>query len=123
MPNEIICKNCGRCCGPVIINRKEREQIKKFLAKHPEVAKYAKDKPFSPMDCIFRNDQECKCMVYGARPKVCRIYTCTSRNWQNMQALSYKKGFFFINAEFGSPEIRVQYGEEYKRIFSMLFIK
>lgn len=74
--SEFVCHNCGKCCGPVPIVETERQRIEKFLKKHPSIRIQAKQKPFS-LDCIFR-DEEKGCLVYSARPKICRVYKCSS---------------------------------------------
>ena len=77
--SNFVCHNCGKCCGPVPIVEEERRRIEKFLKKHPSIRVKIKQKGPS-LDCVFR-DEEKGCLIYSARPKICRAYTCSSRDW------------------------------------------
>lgn len=112
MCDKVLCKNCGTCCGPVPISRKEVHAIRTFLRAHPNVAQYARNQSFDPMKCVFRNDEECKCMIYQCRPKICQIYTCTSDSWTKT-SMEVDKDLVFINQEFGNLLLRPQYDKAY----------
>lgn len=76
---DFVCHNCGKCCGPVPIVEDERRRIESFLKKHPGIRERIKQKGVS-LDCVFR-DEEKGCLIYPARPKICKAYTCASREW------------------------------------------
>lgn len=63
------CKNCGKCCGPVIINVKEYKEIQQYVEENKP--KYNKN-PLDDITCKFRVDN--KCSIYSVRPTVCRLY-------------------------------------------------
>lgn len=71
--SDFVCYNCGKCCGTVPIVTEERRRIEKFLKKHPSIRVRIKQKGPS-LDCVFR-DEEKGCLIYPARPQICRAYT------------------------------------------------
>lgn len=77
--SDFVCHNCGKCCGPVTIVEEERKKIEKYLQKHPGIREKIKGKKAS-IDCIFL-DSEKGCLIYPARPKICKAYTCSSAEW------------------------------------------
>ena len=77
--SDFVCHNCGKCCGPVPISEEERKRIDKFLKKHPSIRERIKQKGPS-LDCVFR-DEEKGCLIYSCRPKICKAYTCSSKQW------------------------------------------
>lgn len=107
---EFKCRKCGRCCGPVPISKEERNKIRVYLLKHPEIAEFAREKPFSEK-CVFRNDTEGKCMIYECRPNVCRLFKCDGSDWYKdlKRIKSRKKDVCLINERFGNPEFRERY--------------
>lgn len=107
---EFECKKCGRCCGPVPISREERNKIRIYLLKHPEIAKFAIKKPFSG-NCVFLNDTESKCMIYECRPNVCRLFKCDGSDWYELlKRIKFgEEDVVLINERFGNPEFREKY--------------
>ena len=79
--SDFVCRNCGKCCGPVPIVEEERKKIEKYLQKHPGIREKIKGKKPS-IDCIFL-DSEKGCLIYPARPKICKAYRCSSKDWTN----------------------------------------
>lgn len=115
--SEFKCRKCGECCGAVPISREERNKIRIYLLKHPEIAEFAIEKPFSEK-CVFRNDTEGKCMIYECRPKVCRLFKCDGSNWhKDLKGLKFGgKDVVLINERFGNPEFRGRYRELMERM-------
>ncbi len=65
------CRNCGECCGPVPASKKEIEYIRQYLKENPHIfSKMGNDKG---LVCIFRDENERKCLIYPVRPLVCRL--------------------------------------------------
>lgn len=121
---NFVCKNCGECCGPVLITREERNAIRIFLLKHPEIAEYAKSKEFS-LHCVFRDNEKKRCLIYDVRPSICKLYTCESNSWkEKIPASSYssmrKFGIAFINERFGNPDFREKFQQEHNHHFPEL---
>lgn len=77
--SDFVCRNCGKCCGPVPIVEEERKRIEKYLQKHPGVRERIKRKGAS-IDCVFR-DEEKGCLIYPCRPQICKAYNCSSADW------------------------------------------
>lgn len=109
---EFKCRNCGECCGAIPIRRDDRNKIRIYLLKHPEVAEFAMNKPFSEK-CVFRNDTDGKCMIYECRPEVCRLFKCNTPDWyRNLNKIKVsEKDIVLINERFGNPEYREKYAE------------
>lgn len=92
------CKKCCNCCtgfpGYVWLNKKEIENIHKFLkiSKEEFLKKYTRHiftkislKEILPSyDCIFLKDK--KCQIYEVRPKQCRTYPFWPQNLKSKQA-------------------------------------
>lgn len=71
IPEHKNCNNCGGCCEIVMASEKEIENIRKFIKKNPNVL----DETGSPtsLTCIFRDEEEKKCLIYPVRPISCRL--------------------------------------------------
>lgn len=117
--SEFKCRKCGECCGAVPISRDERNKIRIYLLKHPEIAEFANEKPFSEK-CVFRNDAEGKCMIYECRPKVCRLFKCDGSNWyKDLKGVKFRGGdVVLINERFGNPKFRERYRDLMERMVS-----
>ena len=82
------CSQCGDCCtgapGFVWVNKEEiaelarqtgEENIPVFEEKYVRQVGIRKSlKEFSNGDCVFFNNEERTCKVYGARPRQCRTW-------------------------------------------------
>lgn len=68
------CKGCGECCGRFIpLSKFDAIRLRGYLESHrvemrPEQAEY-------DLMCPFLSNEH-ECMVYEARPEVCRTYRC-----------------------------------------------
>lgn len=120
MCKKASCQNCGQCCGPVVIGRIEKEAIRKFLLKHPDIAKKAQSKTLSNnlndtsnLICVFRDNEAKSCMIYPVRPFICKSYTCKFPEWKSeLSKLSSRDSRNYcavINEVFGNPNLREQY--------------
>ena len=108
IPNEFSCKNCGKCCGPVPITPNELRKIEKYLAKRPKIKRKAASKGFS-INCVFRDEATQTCMIYPCRPKICKIFRCSDRKWENQMDYYDFTGVKLINEVFGDPHSRSAY--------------
>lgn len=74
------CSNCGQCCSRFLpMSRKEAKSIKRYIQKH----KIKEQRHILPVagavqdwTCPFRSEAECKCLIYEARPAICRDFRC-----------------------------------------------
>lgn len=107
MPNEFICKNCGKCCGPVPVNKEEINRIQKYLAKRPKIKKEVQSKELS-VTCVFRDEITQKCLIYPCRPRICKLYKC-SGSWDDNFHPSNSGRMKLINEVFGNPHHRDAY--------------
>ena len=80
MLKNFKCNRCGECCRSPRLYKKDIERIKKKGYKEEEFVyadnfgnKYIKDKKGW---CMFldKNKKMGSCKIYGARPKICRLY-------------------------------------------------
>lgn len=70
----IGCNGCGACCEDFPVSKADIERIGDYIKRNPIVADFIDRKPFVPDQCIFRNNEEKKCMIYEIRPDVCISY-------------------------------------------------
>lgn len=87
------CQNCGECCGPVPASKKEIEHIRQYLKENPHaLSKMGKGENLT---CVFRNEEEKKCLIYPVRPLVCRLMgvakglICTHGNSANIDGRKF----------------------------------
>lgn len=94
IPPHIKCTNCGGCCGPVPISKKEYEEIKEYCLKND--IRPMKNIKFN--SCPFRNDKKKKCDIYPVRPILCRIFgvtkgmECKNGNTYELNGFKYIAG-------------------------------
>ena len=84
---KFTCSECGDCCtgapGYVWVNRAEIEAIAELVGM--SVSEFEEQytrkigirrslKEFSNGDCVFFDNEERNCEVYGARPRQCRTW-------------------------------------------------
>ena len=78
---EHNCRNCGYCCGPLMVTKKELDAIKKYLSKNitakhrTQLKKQKRDK----LACQFRDLKNKNCAIYPVRPEVCRLFGIVDR--------------------------------------------
>lgn len=72
LPVMTCVPDCGDCCGPVPITKKERNRIQAYITKHNVVPKYT-----GYLTCPFFQEGSCK--VYPVRPLVCAIFGHTRK--------------------------------------------
>lgn len=67
--------NCGECCGPVPVNKKEINEISKAIIEMPEKYRNRLINQQRPdLTCPLRDIESKKYSVYSTRPWVCRAY-------------------------------------------------
>ncbi|MDR7856027.1 YkgJ family cysteine cluster protein [Tissierella sp.] len=112
IPKHKNCSNCGECCGPVPANKKEIENIKKYLKDNPELMNQLGE--VRSLTCMLRDEEEKKCLIYPVRPLVCRLMgvaeglVCSKGNSSDID------GVKFLNESFtDKPELLnfVRWGE------------
>jgi Fe-S-cluster containining protein len=67
------CQNCGECCGMIPASVQEVKSIREFLSKEPKVKRFAQLHSHQLLKCPFRDDDANKCLIYAARPMICRL--------------------------------------------------
>ena len=71
------CLNCGVCCGMVPISPTQIQSIKDYLLVNPKAKEFALTRLFNTERCVFRDNESRKCLIYPARPYVCRAFGVT----------------------------------------------
>lgn len=76
-----VCSNCGACCSNTLpLTKKDVIKLKKYIRKHD--IKPISHAPSVLMQiiidaiCPFRDNINEKCIIYDARPTICRLYQC-----------------------------------------------
>lgn len=110
------CRNCGKCCGPVMISPSEFTRIKRFLDKKPGVREEITGKP-AELTCIFLTELNSNkrrfCLIYEARPKQCKAYKCC----QQPYGYGWSKSGEWLNVLFAaSVDRREEYLDLYKKL-------
>lgn len=75
------CRNCGDCCGPLMVTKKELSEIKKHVDRNiskKEKNRLKKQKR-DPLTCQFRDLENKNCAIYPARPEVCKLFGVVDR--------------------------------------------
>lgn len=81
------CSGCGSCCGRILpLSAADIKRIKKYLDRHPRIKPYEPRLPLAGqgqtlnMICPFLDQSagKRKCMIYEARPTICREYMCSN---------------------------------------------
>ena len=74
------CSQCGACCSSLLpMTDKELRDLKKYVRKHhikPVIHCFPTVEPAIDFTCPFRDDIQRKCLVYEARPEICRKFRC-----------------------------------------------
>lgn len=89
IPKHSKCINCGSCCGPVPIGKKEATKIQKFVDKN----KPSFNKTIDSLSCKFRVNG--KCSIYPVRPTLCKLFgvtqgmECINGNSENINGFKY----------------------------------
>ncbi len=71
------CSSCGACCTDILpLTEKDIAEIKAYMKKHP--IKEQRHKVVNAVDltCPFRDDINRRCLIYEARPSICRDFLC-----------------------------------------------
>lgn len=74
------CSQCGECCAEFLtITKQEAETITNYLKQHPEIKcqhhSSSSDKIY--VLCPFNDQVTHRCLIYDARPKICRDFICS----------------------------------------------
>lgn len=74
------CTNCGECCTDFLpVTKAEIRTIKQYVAKHrvKEQKHFLPTaKPLMDFTCPFRDNKGRRCVIYEARPLICRDFKC-----------------------------------------------
>jgi len=68
IPEHKTCRDCGSCCGPVLVTIPEINMIKSYIADH-DVEIFDGE----IIDCPFLNKGKKRCEIYPVRPVICRL--------------------------------------------------
>lgn len=68
IPKHVKCTNCGGCCGPVFANATELDKIRAYVKEHGILPR-----DNDPITCLFRDEEEKRCIIYPVRPMICRL--------------------------------------------------
>ena len=97
------CSNCGECCANILpVSKAEVLKIRRYIKKHQiKEQKHfipARDPNLVDMTCPFRDNGNRRCVIYEARPMICREFQCdkpAKGEWMGPEA--YKDDFEFIS--------------------------
>lgn len=76
------CSRCGECCTPFIpMTKSEVKTVREYVKKNPQIKERALNQPFFEgndvyVKCCFYDKDKKECMIYPARPFICRAYKC-----------------------------------------------
>lgn len=70
IPKHTNCTNCGKCCGFVPVSGAELNAIRDYIAVNGIKPIVSADKSI----CPFRDEKAKKCLIYPARPIICRLF-------------------------------------------------
>ena len=83
------CTRCGNCCSALLpLSTKEYKEIERYVRKHKiKPCNHfkglpTKDVPQFDYTCPFRSNLERKCLIYEARPQICRSFVCSKPSKQ-----------------------------------------
>lgn len=69
-----VCQNCGECCGPIPVSRKELDRIRATINRMSrEEKERLKNQKRGRLTCPLRDIERRRCAVYEVRPQVCRM--------------------------------------------------
>lgn len=69
------CSCCGQCCSDLLsLSKEEINRIDDYLLSHKVEA--IPKRGDIDLICPFRNDTLKVCMIYEARPDICRVFKC-----------------------------------------------
>lgn len=99
------CSQCGSCCTALLpMTDKEIRRLKAYVRKNkirPRRKNFVTSETID-FTCPFRDETERKCLVYKARPEICRQFICNEE----------QRGIFRKeNSEYTVANLRVIFGE------------
>jgi Fe-S-cluster containining protein len=73
------CSGCGNCCTDFLpMSKSDVKRIKTYLKSHPEIKEQIHiDGDNMHIKCAFRDEVNKKCLIYPARPFVCKQFICS----------------------------------------------
>lgn len=96
------CSGCGQCCSNCLpISGKEIKEIKRYVKKHhitEQKHNYPSVVAFD-LTCPFLDDSKVsnKCLIYEARPKICRDFICNNPNGARKNKKLMHKKYALVN--------------------------
>lgn len=100
--NDGKCSGCGQCCSNYLpISSKEIKEIKRYVKKHhitEQKHNYPSVVAFD-LTCPFLDDSKAKdkCLIYSARPEICRSFVCNDPNGASKNKKLMHKKYTAIN--------------------------
>ena len=90
MKNHLIynkCCQCGECCGRFLpLSKQDIKKIRKYLIKYPQIKTNSalqiindvvtEEMLEDPCPFLDNTKKDKKCMIYPARPIICRVFVC-----------------------------------------------
>ena len=109
--NNPKCKECNDCCTlTASVTKKEISEIKNFLKKNKKINKKVNSNVKKTnkllecgsidLTCLFSDKLSKKCLVYPARPQICKSFHCHASLNKNVEAIK-KEGEYIIGDIFG----------------------
>lgn len=75
------CSKCGECCGIVLpLDQEDANKIQEYVVKHKIFPQRQVQIMQNKLQCpYYTGNKEKGCIIYEARPKICRFYKCNKK--------------------------------------------
>ena len=104
IPKHKYCTNCGQCCGIIPVTMIELNTIRNYIAERGIHPVKRADKTI----CPFRDEVNKKCLIYEARPIICRLFGVAKGNMQCINGNSAEiDGRVFLPSKEEAGEVRI----------------
>lgn len=76
-----ICVKCGECCGSILpIDQEDANRIQEYVVLHNISTQKHMLVMQNKLQCpYYSGNKEKGCIIYEARPKICRFYKCDKK--------------------------------------------
>lgn len=83
------CSECGECCGHLLpLSGADIKRLRRYLKKHPvklqEKEVLVRCDLLNSCPFLAKDRSTERCMIYPARPEICRLYNCYDRRHGKM---------------------------------------
>lgn len=98
------CSGCGQCCSSVLpLSAREVERIHMYCRAHKVKEQHRYGPQGVDLSCPFRDESGRRCLIYEARPDICREFQC-NQPFEEIQMRKWRfhatRRLVFMRAEF-----------------------